>query len=60
MISGIMGIGTSIATEDTVYGAIGAYGPVRKMQSAIEGDVPKLLREKAEEVREDIVFAIAE
>ena len=38
----------------------GAMVPTDRSDSAIEGDVPKLLREKAEEVREDIVFAIAE
>lgn len=57
MIDGIVGVAASIATENAVCGAIGAYGPVSEMRSVMEDDVPKLVREKAKDVREDLVFA---
>jgi DNA-binding IclR family transcriptional regulator len=60
MINGIVGTAASIASKDAVYGAIGAYGPASKLQSAIENDLPKRVYEKAREVREDLVFATSE
>lgn len=57
MIDGIVGVAAPIKTEEMVYGAIGAYGPANEMQSALEGDLPELVREKADGICSDIVFA---
>lgn len=57
MIDGMAGVGAPIATEATVYGAIGAYGPTSEIQPAIESEeLPALVQEKADAIRDDIVF----
>lgn len=57
MFDGMVGVGAPIATAETVYGAIGAYGPTSEIQPAIENEeLPPLVREKADAIRDDIVF----
>ncbi|WP_248906432.1 IclR family transcriptional regulator [Halocatena marina] len=57
MIDGVAGVGASIATTDTVYGAIAAYGPINEIQPNIESEIlPTLVKEQAQAVRDDIVF----
>lgn len=57
MIDGVVGVGAPIATADTVYGAIAAYGPTNEMQPAIENEeLQTLVREQAIAIRDDIVF----
>lgn len=57
MIEGMVGVGAPIATAETVYGAIGAYGPTSEIQPEIENEeLPALIREKADAIRDDIVF----
>jgi DNA-binding IclR family transcriptional regulator len=57
MIDGVVGIGAPIATDNVVYGAIATYGPTNEIQPEIEsGELPPLVQETAETIREDIVF----
>ncbi|WP_332898034.1 IclR family transcriptional regulator [Haladaptatus sp. CMSO5] len=57
MIQGIVGVAAPVATDEQVYGAIAAYGPASDLRSELDGDLATIVREKAESIREDIVFA---
>ncbi|WP_338727254.1 IclR family transcriptional regulator C-terminal domain-containing protein [Haladaptatus sp. DJG-WS-42] len=57
MLHGIVGVAAPIATEDRVYGAIAAYGPGNELRSSLDGDLATIVCEKADSIREDIVFA---
>lgn len=57
LIEGIVGVGAPIATDETVYGALGAYGPAPEMREELsDGDLPTRLRRTAEDIRADIAF----
>lgn len=58
MIEGMVGVGVPIATEERVYGAIGAYGSSNAVQPQIDsGELPERVAEKADAIRADIVFS---
>jgi DNA-binding IclR family transcriptional regulator len=57
LIEGIVGVGVPIATDEEVYGAIGVYGSATEIRTDIEdGELLRLIQEKAEAIRADIVF----
>ena len=57
LIRGMVGVAAPIATADRVYGAVAAYGPGDEMTVALDAGLPARVRETADDVRADIVFA---
>ncbi|AQL44758.1 hypothetical protein BV210_18590 (plasmid) [Halorientalis sp. IM1011] len=60
LIRGMVGVAAPIATDDRVYGAVAAYGPGEEMDAALDAGLPARVRETADDVRADIVFATPE
>lgn len=60
LIRGMVGVAAPIATQNRVYGAVAAYGPVSEMDAALDGGLPARVQETADDVRADIVFATPE
>lgn len=57
LISGMVGVAAPISTEQTVYGAVAAYGAGNEMREALDEGLPDLVTESADDIRADIVFA---
>lgn len=57
LINGMVGIAAPIVTEQTVYGAVAAYGAGNEMREALDEGLPGLVTESADDIRADIVFA---
>lgn len=57
LIDGNGGVGAAIRTDDQLYGAIAAYGPVSEISAAVEsGNLASHVRDHAEAIRANIVF----
>lgn len=56
LIEGMVGVAAPIATDERVYGALAAYGASGEMHPGLDEDLPALVRERAEDVRAEIVF----
>lgn len=60
LIRGMVGVAAPVATRETVYGAVAAYGPASEVRPALDAGLPELVAETADDIRADIVFAGAE
>ncbi|WP_170972402.1 IclR family transcriptional regulator [Natronorubrum halophilum] len=57
LIRGMVGVAAPIVTDQTVHGAVAAYGAGNEMEEALDEGLPDLVTETADDIRADIVFA---